>query len=298
MNSIKIAHREAKTWSDKVALTMVRLLRWGMDFCTGYSHDHAVSTGSKDVKHARPGLYGPMDERKWLIRCVFLESVAGVPGMVAGMLRHLHSIRRLERDNGWIETLLEEAYNERMHLLTFLKLAEPGWFMRFMVSFPARLHDPFDVPPIISSSSLLILLLLQILTAQGTFFNTLFLSYLVSPRTCHRFVGYLEEEAVITYTRCIADIDAGNLPLFTSTPAPDIAVRYWDMPEGKRTIRDLMLYIRADEAKHREVNHTLGNLEQRADPNPFVSEYKNGAPHPSKSIENIKATGWEREEVL
>lgn len=136
MNSIKIAHREAKTWSDKVALTMVRVLRWGMDFCTGYSHDHAVSTGDKDVRHARLGLYGPMDERKWLIRCVFLESVAGVPGMVAGMLRHLHSIRRLERDNGWIETLLEEAYNERMHLLTFLKLAEPGWFMRFMVSAP------------------------------------------------------------------------------------------------------------------------------------------------------------------
>ena len=137
MNSIKIAHRDAKTWSDKVALTMVRILRWGMDFCTGYSHDHAVSTGSKDVKHARLGLYGPMDERKWLIRCVFLESVAGVPGMVAGMLRHLHSIRRLERDNGWIETLLEEAYNERMHLLTFLKLAEPGWFMRFMVRSPS-----------------------------------------------------------------------------------------------------------------------------------------------------------------
>lgn len=103
---------------------------------------------------------------------------------------------------------------------------------------------------------------------------------------------------MITYTRCIADIDAGNLPLFTSAFAPEIAVRYWNMPEGKRTIRDLMLYIRADEAKHREVNHTLGNLEQRADPNPFVSEYKNRAPHPSKGIENIKPTGWEREEVV
>ena len=32
-----------------------------------------------------------------------------------------------------IETLLEEAYNERMHLLTFLKMAEPGWFMKFMI---------------------------------------------------------------------------------------------------------------------------------------------------------------------
>ena len=32
-----------------------------------------------------------------------------------------------------IETLLEEAFNERMHLLTFLKMAEPGWFMKFMI---------------------------------------------------------------------------------------------------------------------------------------------------------------------
>src|ERR1700722_20575083 len=74
-----------------------------------------------------------MSERKWLIIFVFLESVAGVPGLVAGMLLHLHSLRRMKRDNGWIETLLEEAYNERMHLLTFLKMAEPGWFMKFMI---------------------------------------------------------------------------------------------------------------------------------------------------------------------
>ena len=271
MNSIKIAHREAKTWSDKVALGMMRMLRFGMDFFTGYSHDEAVSKGNKDAVNARKaGWYSPMDERKWLIRCVFLESVAGVPGMVGGMLRHLHSIRRLERDNGWIETLLEEAYNERMHLLTFLKLAEPKWFMRTML-----------------------------LGAQGVWFNALFLSYLISPRTCHRFVGYLEEEAVITYSRCIADIDAGRLPLFTTMQAPEIAIRYWNMPEGNRSIRDLMMYIRADEAKHREVNHTLGNLEQREDPNPFVSEYKDTkAVHPGKGIENLKATGWEREEVI
>ena len=57
-----------------------------------------------------------MTERKWLVRFVFLESVAGklyalsdittltlkgVPGMVGGMLRHLHSLRRMKRDNGW-----------------------------------------------------------------------------------------------------------------------------------------------------------------------------------------------------
>jgi hypothetical protein len=74
-----------------------------------------------------------MTAYQYLVRNVFLESVAGVPGMVAGMLRHLHSMRRMQRDNGWIESLLEESFNERMHLLTFLKMIEPGLFMRLMV---------------------------------------------------------------------------------------------------------------------------------------------------------------------
>ena len=169
-----------------------------------------------------------------------------------------------------IETLLEEAYNERMHLLTFLKIAEPGRFMRLMI-----------------------------LGAQGVFYNGFFLAYLISSRTCHRFVGYLEEEAVLTYTRLIADLDAGRLPKWQNLEAPEIAVKYWNMPESHRKMRDLMLYVRADEAKHREVNHTLGNLEQKVDPNPFVSEYEdNSQPHPSKGIETIKPTGWERKEVL
>ena len=148
----------------------------------------------------------------------------------------------MKRDNGWIETLLEESYNERMHLLTFMKIAEPGPFMRFMV-----------------------------LGAQGVFFNGMFVAYLISPATCHRFVGYLEEEAVLTYTRMIADLDAGKLPMFENMIAPDIAVGYWNMPEGSRSMRDLLLYLRADESKHREVNHTLGNLDQKSTFSPFDS---------------------------
>ncbi|KAL9091270.1 MAG: hypothetical protein Q9165_004904 [Trypethelium subeluteriae] len=149
-------------------------------------------------------------------------------------------------------------------------MAEPGWFMR-----------------------------LAILGAQGVFFNAFFVAYLISPRTCHRFVGYLEEEAVITYTRQIADLDAGKLPKWEKMDAPDIAIKYWNMPEGHRTMKDLLLYIRADEAKHREVNHTLGNLDQKDDPNPFVSKYKDPTkPHPSKDIEHIKSTGWERNDVI
>ena len=157
-----------------------------------------------------------------------------------------------------------------MHLLTFLKLAEPGWFMRLMV-----------------------------LGAQGVFFNSFFLAYLISPRTCHRFVGYLEEEAVATYTRAIKDVETGKLSHWKDLQAPDIAIRYWNMPEGHRSMLDLLLYIRADEAKHREVNHTLANLNQQTDPNPYASKYEDpNSPHPTKSAEIVKPTGWERNDVL
>lgn len=92
MRDIQIAHREAKNWADWTALGTVRFFRWGMDLLTGY-------------RHPRPGETLParfkMSERDWLIRFIFLESIAGVPGMVGGMLRHLRSLRRMKRDNGW-----------------------------------------------------------------------------------------------------------------------------------------------------------------------------------------------------
>jgi ubiquinol oxidase len=156
---------------------------------------------------------------------------------------------------------------------------------------------------------------LMVLGAQGVWFNALFFAYLISPRTAHRFVGYLEEEAVLTYTRQIADIDAGRLPKWEKLEAPEIAVDYWKMPEGHRTMRDLLLYsmytrlqskltytdavtVRADESKHREVNHTFGNLDQNEDPNPYASEYKSGGPHPTKDLTHMRPTGWERKDVI
>ena len=102
MRSISVAHRPTKTWSDWVAASMVRFLRFGMDTATGYRHDKEVFQGSKDPKSATAHQKYTMTERKWLVRFVFLESVAGVPGMVGGMLRHLHSLRRMKRDNGWL----------------------------------------------------------------------------------------------------------------------------------------------------------------------------------------------------
>jgi ubiquinol oxidase len=268
MNAVVVAHREATTTSDRLALAAVKLLRSGLDFATGYRHERAVDLNAKDPEAARKKY--AMTEEKYMIRNVFLESVAGVPGMVAGMIRHLNSMRRMKRDNGWIETLLEESFNERMHLLTFLKMSKPGFFMRFFV-----------------------------LGAQGVMCNALFFAYLLSPRFVHRFVGYLEEEAVITYTRQIKDLDEGRLPKWEKLQAPEIAVEYWDMPEGKRSMRDLLLYIRADESKHREVNHTFGNLNQKEDPNPYASEYKDlDKPHPTKGLLHQKPTGWERNEVI
>lgn len=238
-----------------------------MDLSTGLEPEQQV-----DKKHPTTDIAAskPLTEAQWLIRFIFLESIAGVPGMVAGMLRHLGSLRRLKRDNGWIETLLEESYNERMHLLTFMKMCEPGWFMKLMI-----------------------------IGAQGVFFNAMFLSYLVTPKICHRFVGYLEEEAVHTYTRCLHEIDDGLLPKWSDEQfkIPELAINYWNMPEGKRTMKDLILYIRADEAVHRGVNHTLGNLNQKEDPNPFVSDYK-GEYGQKKPNAALKSNGYEREDVI
>lgn len=87
LKAVEIAHREPRTLSDKTAYNMVRLLRWGTDLATGYRHD--------------PNKPYVMNERKWLIRFIFLETVAGVPGMMGGMLRHFHSLRKMKRDNGW-----------------------------------------------------------------------------------------------------------------------------------------------------------------------------------------------------
>jgi ubiquinol oxidase len=157
-----------------------------------------------------------------------------------------------------------------MHLLIFLKMASPGWFMRVMV-----------------------------LGAQGVFFNGFFLAYLISPRTCHRFVGYLEEEAVLTYTREINDIENGRLKVWAKMQAPQIAVDYYNLPENGRTMKDLLLNIRSDEAGHRAVNHTLANLDQKNDPNPFVSEYKLESKEPPRKEKSYtRPKGWERNECI
>jgi ubiquinol oxidase len=166
-------------------------------------------------------------------RAVVLETVAAVPGMVAGMLNHLKCLRRMEEDRGWIKTLLDEAENERMHLMTFIAVAQPNAIERAMI-----------------------------ILAQGIFFNAFFLLYLMSPRTAHRLVGYFEEEAVTSYTAYLAEIDAGRLP---NGPAPPIAIAYWGLSADAR-LRDVVAAVRADEAGHRDVNHRFADDLRRPAP--------------------------------
>ena len=90
-------HHNPENLSDRFALFFVKILRIFADtfFAKRYGH-----------------------------RAIVLETVAAVPGMVGGALQHLRALRRMEDDHGWIRTLLDEAENERMHLMTFIHIAK------------------------------------------------------------------------------------------------------------------------------------------------------------------------------
>lgn len=164
--------------------------------------------------------------RRYGHRAVVLETVAGVPGMVGGSLQHLRALRRMESDHGWIHTLLDEAENERMHLMTFIHVARPSRLERMLI-----------------------------LLIQGIFYNFYFLLYLISPKTAHRVVGYLEEEAVHSYTEYLAGVDDGTYP---NVAAPRIAIDYWKLAPDAR-LREVIVAVRADEAGHRDVNHEFAD---------------------------------------
>ncbi|MCR9214626.1 MAG: alternative oxidase [Proteobacteria bacterium] len=157
-------------------------------------------------------------------RAVVLETVAAVPGMVGGLWQHLSALRHIRDDQGWIKILLDEAENERMHLMTFIEIAQPTKLERFII-----------------------------LMTQMIFYNFYFFLYLISPKTAHRVVGYFEEEAVISYTQYLQEIDLGN---HENVPAPQIAIDYWNM-EPEARLRDVVIAIRADETEHRDVNHSF-----------------------------------------
>jgi ubiquinol oxidase len=201
-------HHKPENLSDRIALGFTKLLRFIADtfFKKKYGH-----------------------------RAVVLETVAAVPGMVGGMLIHLKSLRRIKEDKGWIKTLLDEAENERMHLMTFINIAQPTLFERFLIMF-----------------------------AQFIFIVLYLFIYLISPRTAHRIVGYFEEEAVISYSQYLKEVEDGKIE---NVKAPKIAIDYWNLPLNS-TLKDVIKVVRDDEAGHRDVNHGYANiLNKKEDPN-------------------------------
>ncbi|EPR79292.1 Alternative oxidase [Spraguea lophii 42_110] len=169
-------------------------------------------------------------QKDYIRRVVVLETVAAIPGMVGGLFHHLYSLRNLVDNKERIQILLKEAENERQHLLTFLKIMKPNIFDRFVIKI-----------------------------TQAVFFNTYMVFYFLFPRTCHRFVGYLEEEAIRSYTAFEDEILCGNIK---NINAPQISKDYWKLPDNSRLI-DVVRAVRIDEVHHRDANHEI------ADKNPF-----------------------------
>ena len=155
-------------------------------------------------------------------RAVVLETVAGVPGMVAGMWLHLKSLRKMK--TGWgpqIREMLAEAENERMHLMFFIDIEKPNVIERWLVLF-----------------------------AQFLFWQFYFLVYVIDFKTAHRMIAYFEQEAVKSYTEYLGMVERGEVP---NVPAPKLAIDYYDMKETAR-LSDLIRKVRADEEHHSKVN--------------------------------------------
>ena len=83
--------------------------------------------------------------------------------------------------------------------------------------------------------------------------------YILAPRIAHRWVGYLEEEAVHTYSKIIEALDAGKLPLWANMEAIPEARSYYNLGPNA-TMRDVLVAVRADEAVHRSINHHLADI--------------------------------------
>ena len=194
-------HRRPKNFGDKCALWFTMRLRWFADtfFAKRYGH-----------------------------RAVVLETVAGVPGMVAGMWNHLRSLRKMKPDDrGWIKTLLEEAENERMHLMIFIEIAKPNWFERWMI-----------------------------IGAQFLFWHFYMFLYIFFPKVAHRMVGYFEEQAVISYSSYLKAIELGKIE---NIKAPDIAINYYGLGKDA-TLKDIVTAVREDERGHSKVNHEMADV--------------------------------------
>ena len=195
-----------KNFSDLFALSMTKFFRFVADtfFAKRYGH-----------------------------RAVVLETIAGVPGMVAGMLIHLRSLRKMQTGYGsQIREMLAEAENERMHLMFFIEIAKPNIFERLLV-----------------------------IAAQAIFMTFYLFMYIFFPKTSHRMIGYFEDEAVKSYTEYLDLVKSGKV---LNIRAPKIAIEYYNLKKDAR-LSDLIISVRADEMHHAEVNHNYAdNLKNKA----------------------------------
>ena len=198
--------KKPKNFSDLFALSMTKFFRFVADtfFAKRYGH-----------------------------RAVVLETIAGVPGMVAGMLIHLRSLRKMQTGYGsQIREMLAEAENERMHLMFFIEIAKPNIFERFLV-----------------------------IAAQAVFMAFYLFMYIFFPKTSHRMIGYFEDEAVKSYTEYLDLVKSGKV---LNIKAPKIAIEYYNLKKNAR-LSDLIISVRADEMHHAEVNHNYAdNLKNKA----------------------------------
>ena len=156
-------------------------------------------------------------------RAVVLETIAGVPGIVAGVWLHAKSLRKMK--TGWgpkIREMMEEAENERMHLMIFIDIAQPTWLERWIVLF-----------------------------AQFIFIIFYTILYIFFPKTAHRMIHYFEEEAVVSYTNYLHMISSGQTE---DVPAPQIAIEYYGL-QGDARLSDVIVKVREDEKHHAKVNY-------------------------------------------
>ena len=193
-------HKKPLDFGDKCALFFTMRLRWFADtfFAKRYGH-----------------------------RAVVLETVAGVPGMVAGVWMHFKSLRKMKTGYGTqIREMLAEAENERMHLMFFIEIAKPNFFERIIV-----------------------------LCSQIIFGLFYLFMYIFFTRTAHRMIGYFEDEAVKSYTEYLEIVESGKVE---NIPAPQLAINYYGMGSDSK-LSDLIRCVRADEESHSETNHNYAD---------------------------------------
>lgn len=169
---------------------------------------------------------GALFGRRYGDRVVVMETVAAVPAMVAATLLHLKCLRRMIDDRGWVRTFMNEAENQRAHLMAFVAVARPGGWERFLI-----------------------------MIGQGVFYNAYFLLYLVAPRMAHRLGGYFAELATRGYSLYLDRLAANP---DENIAAPASAKIYWDLPEDAQ-LSDMIVAMRDDEAIHRDIHHAFAD---------------------------------------